>query len=285
VCVEVRCGPGEAREGLIQRYAAFESVGGPVDLVVDVQAHPTFRNHAPAIREYPGMDARWDGDRYRFDRTDLAVALDARGSPARVEGTVRDVPAGLDSVLRASLSVLLPRRSTLLLHASGVVADGRAFLFVGKSGAGKSTAAALTGERRLLSDDIVAVSVDGGLAVANSVPFTGLQARRTAPLQAPVELICLLEQAREDVLEPARGGPATGDLLRCVLHLPLADPATGEVLDLVGRLVEAVPLRRLRFRRDPSVWPALRRLGGRRLDGPARLDRGGSARYHGGNTR
>ncbi len=279
VRVEVRCPSGEAREALLRRYGAFESAAqDPPDLVVEVRADPTFRNPAPAIRMYPGIDARWEHGRYRFDRTDLAAILDVESKPALATGSIRDVPSSLDSVLRASLSVLLPRRGGLLLHASGVVTQGRAFLFLGQSGAGKSTAASLTGERTLLSDDIVAISIEGGRAVARSVPFTGLEAPRTAPLEAPIEVICLLEKGTEDVLEPARAGAGTAELLRCILHLPLSDPATGSVLDLAGRLAEAVPLRRLRFRRDPSFWTGLRRLGGMRLDGPARLDPAVAAR-------
>ena len=51
------------------------------------------------------------------------------------------------------------------LHASGIVIDGRAALFVGASGAGKSTTAAafLANGHRVLADDVVPVSQEGGL--------------------------------------------------------------------------------------------------------------------------
>lgn len=66
------------------------------------------------------------------------------------------------SVLGSGLGAILHHRGLLPLHASGVAgADGRALLFIGARGAGKSTTAALLVRRgyRLLSDDVCAVEV------------------------------------------------------------------------------------------------------------------------------
>lgn len=65
-------------------------------------------------------------------------------------------------VLGTLLAVLLHQRGFFVLHASAIAIDGQAVIFVGNKGRGKSTmAAALYGRgHQLLSDDIVALSVD-----------------------------------------------------------------------------------------------------------------------------
>lgn len=62
------------------------------------------------------------------------------------------------------LGFVLRCLGTICLHASAIAIDGRAVLFAGHSGAGKSTTAAAFAERgfAVLSDDIVALSLESG---------------------------------------------------------------------------------------------------------------------------
>ncbi|MCU4974876.1 hypothetical protein OB955_19335 [Halobacteria archaeon AArc-m2/3/4] len=61
------------------------------------------------------------------------------------------------------MGVLLHQRGVLVLHASAVSIDGKAAIFLGPRGAGKSTTAAAFHEQgyALLEDDLVAVRTDG----------------------------------------------------------------------------------------------------------------------------
>lgn len=61
------------------------------------------------------------------------------------------------------LAILLHQRGAFVLHASAVVMDGRAVVFLGSKGDGKSTLAAHLQVRghQLISDDLVPVSFDG----------------------------------------------------------------------------------------------------------------------------
>ena len=69
-------------------------------------------------------------------------------------------------LLGTCMGTVLMQRRILPLHGSAVVINGQAYAFVGDSGAGKSTLAAAFVNRgyRLLTDDVVAVSLaaDGG---------------------------------------------------------------------------------------------------------------------------
>lgn len=64
-------------------------------------------------------------------------------------------PYSIDSVLRILHSLVLAREGGFLVHAASAVRNGRAFLFSGISGAGKTTISRLApADVRLLTDEI-----------------------------------------------------------------------------------------------------------------------------------
>src|SRR5262249_29799700 len=63
----------------------------------------------------------------------------------------------LHAFLRVANALLLAEIDGLLLHASSVLRRGRAFLFPGPSGAGKTTIARLAAGGGVLSDEVSAV--------------------------------------------------------------------------------------------------------------------------------
>jgi hypothetical protein len=77
------------------------------------------------------------------------------------EGECRTVALYL---LGTCFAILLQQRGSLVLHASAIAAGGRAMLFCGRSGAGKSTMAALFCRRgyALLNDDVCNVAPAAG---------------------------------------------------------------------------------------------------------------------------
>jgi hypothetical protein len=97
-------------------------------------------------------------------------------SGAEVDCVPSDIPDWLWQ--RFLVGQVLPLISLLhgfeTLHASSVVMDGRALLFLGSSGAGKTSVALhLTGEgATLLSDDVTALELDGAAVLAH--PGTSL---------------------------------------------------------------------------------------------------------------
>ena len=82
-------------------------------------------------------------------------------------------------LLGPALGILLRQRGRLTLHASAVAVRGGAILFVGQSGAGKSTIAAALHARGcpLISDDIVSVDVTDSATVFPGFPQLKLDAR------------------------------------------------------------------------------------------------------------
>lgn len=83
----------------------------------------------------------------------------------------------LCSMLRMVYSLAVVRKDGVSIHASAVFLDGYAYLFLGKSGTGKSTHAALWmrhfGGCGLLNDDNPVIRVKGEVAYAYGTPWSG----------------------------------------------------------------------------------------------------------------
>lgn len=81
----------------------------------------------------------------------------AEWDTASRRGWVRQTanPYGIDAVLRILHSLILAPQGGFLVHAASAVRHGRAFLFAGVSGAGKTTISRLAPpDVKLLTDEI-----------------------------------------------------------------------------------------------------------------------------------
>jgi hypothetical protein len=165
------------------------------------------------------------------------------------EGEVNPLDYPLDEVL---LAKLLARGRGVELHACGLIdREGQGHLFVGQSGAGKSTTSQLWGEDAALivSDDRVVVREQGGRMHIHGTPWHG-EAALSSPQSAPLVGIYLLTQASANELIELDRAAAVARLFACSFP-PFYDPdALAFTLSFLERIVEAVPVRELRFRRD-----------------------------------
>jgi len=159
------------------------------------------------------------------------------------------------------LARLLAEREGCYIHASGVVLNGKGFLFVGHSNAGKSTMAMmLKGKAKVLCDDrmIVRRWPDGfkihGTWSHGDVPDVAADA-------APLKAILFLKQNRENRLIPLdHPQQIIGTLLACVIRpLGTAD-WWNKTLTLVDIMAWEVPCYYLHFNKDGGVIDLLRHL-------------------------
>ena len=151
---------------------------------------------------------------------------------------------------------MLGARRGACLHACGVVdVDGAGYLFVGQSGAGKSTTARLWTATRpisILSDDRVIVRADGDGFTLHGTPWHG-DGPFARPGNAPLRAIFLLAQAPRTellALPPAR---AVGRLL-AASFLPFHDAQlVANAAELLSAAVLHIPCFELRFTPDASA--------------------------------
>lgn len=161
----------------------FASAGerGPVDTRVWLSSQPPWLKSQASLprREYPKADYHSSSGEvirkvFEIGESDFFQLVYCDGTEFVVSGDGDRIHAQWPSPLTFEdtltylvgpiLGIALRLKGRICLHASAVAIDGRAILFIGAAGAGKSTtAAALTmGGARLLTDDVVVVHRSNG---------------------------------------------------------------------------------------------------------------------------
>lgn len=158
----------------------------------------------------------------------------------------------LDEVLIANL---LGRGRGVELHSCGVIdAQGRGHLFVGVSGAGKTTTARLWegAASGIVSDDRVIVRERDGAMWMFGTPWHG-EAELSMPEGVPLAGVYLLVQSEANALRALDPAEAVARLFRCAFPLFYDGESLDFTLSFLARLVASVPVRELQFIRDRSV--------------------------------
>jgi hypothetical protein len=163
----------------------------------------------------------------------------------------------LDSLLRILLSWKLAGQNGFLLHAATVVRDGKAYVFTGRSGAGKSTVASLSPKGSVLTDEISLLRRENGEWRAYGTPFWGEFRAAGSNSSSPVQGIYRLVQAAENRVTPLRPLEMIRALLPNVLFFSSESEANRRLLEIVGQAAEEMPGYELAFRKDPAFWEVL----------------------------
>ena len=193
------------------------------------------------------------GSAWCLERGDFRAELDMR----RRAGWIRQSsnPYSLDSVLRITHSLLLAMKGGFLLHAASAVRKGRAFVFAGVSGAGKTTIVRLApADATVLTDEVSYVRPVGQGYEAYGTPFAGELARSGANISAPLDTVFFLEQAHANAVHPICPRDAARALLRHILFFAEDADLVRAVFDSAVAFVSRVRTARLAFRPDARIW-------------------------------
>lgn len=209
-----------------------------------------------------------DGDGYRIDCTAPPIFGDepyrvvrfdssfTRGtlylSPAAASMHVNPFEYPLDEVLIANL---LGRGRGAELHSCGVIdKEGRGRLFVGVSGAGKTTTAHLWADDAsgVVSDDRVIVREEDGTFWMYGSPWHG-EAELSLATRVKLHDVYLLTQAPANEIRALPPPVAVARLFGCTFPLFYDAEALSFTLDFFDRLSARVPVRELLFTRDRAA--------------------------------
>jgi hypothetical protein len=164
----------------------------------------------------------------------------------------------LDSLLRILYTLILAERGGFLLHAASIIRNGRAQLFAGQSGAGKTTICRLAPPDAIfLTDEISFVRPVEDTYCAFGTPFYGELAMPGENTFAPVAALYLLEHAAEDQVDEVAPRHALTQLLRNILLFAPESESVSRVFAAALDFISRVPVRRLRFAPTPRIWSAL----------------------------
>jgi hypothetical protein len=199
------------------------------------------------------VDVHKQGTRWVLRRGDFQAEWD----PESAHGWIRQSPNpyAIDSVLRIVHTLILAREGGFLVHAASAIRHGRAYLFAGVSGAGKTTISRLAPpEAILLTDEVSYIRREGSVYQACGTPFAGELGKSGENLSAPLAAVFLLAKGPENRVDDIPPTEAVGAVLRNVLFFAEDPELVRLVFQSACEFVARVPIRRLTFTPDQRVW-------------------------------
>jgi len=238
----------EFEEILRLQYAGFIEADSAQSIQLTVELTPPLTLDPDA-----DIQVRGEGSRWTMERGDFHASYDSATRVGKVwQSASRQ---SLDSVIRIIHSLTLAEETGFLLHAASAIRGDRAFLFSGKSGAGKTTISSLAPpDVHLLTDEVSYVRNVSGRWTAFGTPFAGELARPGENRSARVEALYLLRHGSENRTELLSAASAARSILRNVLFFADDANLTRRVFDTICAFVEAVPVLELSFLPDAGVW-------------------------------
>jgi hypothetical protein len=235
------------------RYAGFVSTETRTEFDFDVDLAPPAFANPDADVSVTHRSGRWFMERGDFR---------AEWTPATGTGWIHQSanPYSIDAVLRIVHTLVLARQGGFLLHSASAIRNGKAFLFAGVSGAGKTTISRLApADATLLTDEISYIrKLDGPEKdegyVAFGTPFTGELAKLGENTSAPVAALYLLAQGPENRIDPVSEADAGRELLANMLFFAGDHEMVHWAFQAACDFVHRVPVYRLTFVPDARVW-------------------------------
>ncbi len=206
------------------------------------------------------VDAAVPAVTMRLTEWDATMDLQRRVAEAQLKGAWL---GALDSLLKSLVQVVvLHDGSGAMFHGASVVMDGAGYLFVGRSGAGKTTVADLSEAvgAQVLSEEIACVSGfrRGDGLLLESVPLRHRRRRDVMPCSVPLAGVFDLEQAARDEALPLDRGDALRALMRTVTTGVRHEHFLRRAFALMSDMAVRTPVFKLKFRKSSDFWRAIR---------------------------
>jgi len=238
---------------LERRFAGFLSNNGSsavLKLKVCKYDNPIFFDYFS-----PNMvDVHFEDERIVIERMDLKGYLDFNTLNGQVEISTEN---SFDSFLRVAFSLILPGMDGLAIHASSLVRNEKAYVFPGKSGAGKTTIVRLTPEATLLTDEISIIRRIGTRPLAYGVPFHGDIGIPGENVNAPVTGLFFPIQGKESYIEEIGVKSALQRLMPNIILFGQDQDLMQKAFNLAFELVSAMPCYDLHFLPNSSFWDCI----------------------------
>jgi hypothetical protein len=143
----------------------------------------------------------------------------------------------------------------IIIHGCGIKQDDRGVIFVGESGAGKTTMAKIWSQEsdvEVLSDDRTLVRKKDDHFVMYGTPWHG-EGKFGSPGSAKLDQIFFIQHAKENSILKSNNARSVTQFLKCSFP-PLWDVQGMEYsMDVFSDLAAAVPCRMLSFKPDSSI--------------------------------
>ena len=238
-----------------KRYANFicKETDPLIRMAVNILSEKMLPNW-PTNVERP--EVRFDNgtEQATFAWQDISGEFDLVSGKARMSCTLN--PTGLNSFLRFVYSLVLLKEFGFLVHASGLIKDGKGYIFPGKSGAGKTTITRLSLGATLLSDDLPLVKI-GDAPLIFGTPFWGDLAVSGEKTSAPLAGIYFPVKDKKNYTEILKPRQVLQKLLPNVVFFSKHEKFSKQLFNLSFDLATKVPAFELHFLPNPSFWECI----------------------------
>lgn len=216
------------------------------DLVINIEDGfgVSFQDYYVAIKK--------DNNQIIYRRADYHIKVDSDFKNAFV--SVHNELALKHGLMNLFSSFIVFHNWGLLIHSSCVIDNGKAHIFSGQSGAGKSTAAKLSYPRNLLSDEATLVKItEEDVQIYNS-PFRSEIEADSFSGNLSLASVQILFQALQNKREKVAKSDALFQLMDKVFFWPQSQEETSRIMKLMTLLVKQVPVYELHFQKNNSFW-------------------------------
>lgn len=207
------------------------------------------------------LSKTWDGsyylelgyhDRGLSGKSDDGIFI-ATPDFSRISASIATESPDCGSILTSMLRIVFAQavilRDGISIHASAVAADGKAFLFLGKSGTGKSTHAGMWLRNiqgsHLLNDDNPAIRLIDGKPVAFGTPWSG-KTPCYRNESCPVGGIVRLVQSDADIFMQKKDVAAFVALLPSCSVVHSDSALQSRLCDTIAKIIELIPVGELK---------------------------------------
>ena len=162
----------------------------------------------------------------------------------------------IENYLRVAYSWLCIERNGFLLHACGIIRNGKAYVFFGPSESGKTTVAMFSRKYTILSDDLVIVRRINNQTRAFGVPFRGdapfalVNKNESAPIAGFFEL----RKSSFFRLEKLNRPLAVAKLVSNIPFLEGKPMLSEKMISVCNGVVADIPCYTMYFTKDDSFW-------------------------------
>jgi hypothetical protein len=220
----------------------------------------------PALDEAPSDRAlRWTRDQDRFEVVTQSARvqmtrLDARSFAATA--TIGSFASSASSLTTAISTAVTFAQGGLVLHATGVRIAGGSLLFIGPSGAGKTTTANQLVDATWIARDRAAVTpAQGGWLASGLAGGDELRLAQSEPGSVPLAGVLRVVRAEgRSRLEPLRPADAIHVLRESIQAFPSSADDEAELLERALALTTSVSVARLHVALGDPLEPILERI-------------------------